>query len=95
MDDEVQLCPFCTQPFSGIKMNPPYADLSKHISFFLALALCCFYLESTVVDDKFVKEPVKFSNQTTAFGQDLNGFSSAPKKGSFVLAHILTSAQIN
>ncbi|XP_019089728.1 PREDICTED: uncharacterized protein LOC104730641 isoform X1 [Camelina sativa] len=50
MDDEVQLCPFCTQPFS-------------------------------VVDDKFVKEPVKFSNQTTAFGQDLNGFSSAPKKG--------------
>ncbi|XP_010438623.1 PREDICTED: uncharacterized protein LOC104722188 [Camelina sativa] len=50
MDDEVQLCPFCTQPFS-------------------------------VVDDKFVKEPVKFSNQTTAFGQDLNGFSSATKKG--------------
>ncbi|CAE6173784.1 unnamed protein product [Arabidopsis arenosa] len=49
MDDEVQLCPFCTQPFS-------------------------------VVDDKFVKEPVKFSNQTTAFG-DLNGFSSKPKKG--------------
>lgn len=48
-----------------------------------------------MVDDKFVKEPVKFSNQTTAFGQDLNGFSSAPKKGSFVLAHILTSAQIN
>ncbi|KAJ0263335.1 hypothetical protein HA466_0037140 [Hirschfeldia incana] len=50
LDDEVQLCPFCTQPFS-------------------------------VVDDKFVKEPVKFSNQTTAFGQDLNGFSSPPKKG--------------
>ncbi|KFK29254.1 hypothetical protein AALP_AA7G109200 [Arabis alpina] len=50
LDDEVQLCPFCTQPFS-------------------------------VEDDKFVKEPVKFSNQTTAFGQDLNGFSSAPKKG--------------
>ncbi|KAF8051265.1 hypothetical protein N665_1756s0005 [Sinapis alba] len=51
LDDEVQLCPFCTQPFS-------------------------------VVDDKFVKEPVKFSNQTTTtFGQDLNGFSSAPKKG--------------
>ncbi|CAH8275175.1 unnamed protein product [Arabidopsis lyrata] len=47
-NDEVQLCPFCTQPFS-------------------------------VVDDKFVKEPVKFSNQTTAFGQDLNGFSSKPK----------------
>ncbi|VVB11359.1 unnamed protein product [Arabis nemorensis] len=50
LDDEVQLCPFCTQPFS-------------------------------VVDDKFVKEPVKFSNHTSAFGQDLNGFSSAPKKG--------------
>ncbi|CAN8326108.1 unnamed protein product [Cochlearia groenlandica] len=51
MDDEVQLCPFCTQPFS-------------------------------VEDDKFVKEPVKFSNQTTSsFGQDLNGFSSAPNKG--------------
>ncbi|KAJ4871241.1 Uncharacterized protein Rs2_47136 [Raphanus sativus] len=50
LDDEVQLCPFCTQPFS-------------------------------VADDKFVKEPVKFSNQTTAFGQDLNGFSSPPKKG--------------
>ncbi|CAH8354975.1 unnamed protein product [Eruca vesicaria subsp. sativa] len=50
LDDEVQLCPFCTQPFS-------------------------------VEDDKFVKEPVKFSNQTTAFGQDLNGFSSPPKKG--------------
>ncbi|CAN7014702.1 hypothetical protein IGI04_013291 [Brassica rapa subsp. trilocularis] len=50
LDDEVQLCPFCTQPFS-------------------------------VVDDKFVKEPVKFSNQTTAFGQDLNGFSPPPKKG--------------
>ncbi|KAG2263086.1 hypothetical protein Bca52824_070165 [Brassica carinata] len=50
LDDEVQLCPFCTQPFS-------------------------------VVDDKFVKEPVKFSNQTTTFGQDLNGFSSPPKKG--------------
>ncbi|ESQ54535.1 hypothetical protein EUTSA_v10026109mg [Eutrema salsugineum] len=50
LDDEVQLCPFCTQPFS-------------------------------VVDDKFVMEPVKFSNQTTDFGQGLNGFSSAPKKG--------------
>jgi len=38
-------------------------------------------VENAVVDDKFVKEPVKFSNQTTAFGQDLNGFSSKPKKG--------------
>ncbi|XP_010520897.1 PREDICTED: uncharacterized protein LOC104799911 [Tarenaya hassleriana] len=50
LDDEVQLCPFCTQPFS-------------------------------VVGNKFVKEPVKFSNQTTRFGQDLNGFSSTSKKG--------------
>ncbi|KAL1203062.1 hypothetical protein V5N11_015308 [Cardamine amara subsp. amara] len=50
LEDEVQLCPFCTQPFS-------------------------------VVDDKFVKEPVKFSNQANAFGQDLNGLSSKPKKG--------------
>lgn len=38
------------------------------------------------MDDKFVKEPVKFSNQTTAFGQDLNGFSSPPKKGSYLLS---------
>ncbi|CAH2077783.1 unnamed protein product [Thlaspi arvense] len=58
LDDEVQLCPFCTQPFS-------------------------------VVDDKFVMEPVKFSNQTTAFGQDLNGFSSAPKKGSGISTAIV------
>ncbi|CAA7025265.1 unnamed protein product [Microthlaspi erraticum] len=50
LDDEVQLCPFCTQPFS-------------------------------VVDDKFVKESVTFSNQTTSFGQNSNGFSSTPKKG--------------
>lgn len=41
-----------------------------------------------MVDYKFVKEPVKFSNQTTAFGQDLNGFSSAPQKGSFLLTQI-------
>ncbi|EOA17429.1 hypothetical protein CARUB_v10005733mg [Capsella rubella] len=31
MDDEVQLCPFCTQPFSGKKMNPSLFDLSKVI----------------------------------------------------------------
>ncbi|GKV15887.1 hypothetical protein SLEP1_g26624 [Rubroshorea leprosula] len=50
LNDELQLCPFCSQPFS-------------------------------VVDDKFIKEPVKFSNQTGTFKQSFNGFSRGSKKG--------------
>ncbi|XP_021288803.1 uncharacterized protein LOC110419989 [Herrania umbratica] len=50
LNDELQLCPYCSQPFS-------------------------------VVDDKFVKEPVKFSNQTSKAEQAFNGFSPGFKKG--------------
>lgn len=48
LNDEVQLCPFCTQPFS-------------------------------VAGDEFVKEPVKFSNASSPFGQSFNDF--VPKSG--------------
>ncbi|KAB2044139.1 hypothetical protein ES319_D01G069200v1 [Gossypium barbadense] len=51
LNDELQLCPYCSQPFS-------------------------------VVDDKFVKEPVKFSNQTSKQKQSFNSFSPGFKKGS-------------
>ncbi|KAK8622769.1 hypothetical protein V6N13_117671 [Hibiscus sabdariffa] len=50
LNDELQLCPYCSQPFS-------------------------------VVDDKFVKEPVKFSNKTSKVKQAFNGFSPGFKKG--------------
>ncbi|XVF04103.1 hypothetical protein REPUB_Repub05bG0053000 [Reevesia pubescens] len=50
LNDELQLCPYCSQPFS-------------------------------VVDDKFVKEPVTFSNQTSKSKQVFNGFSPGSKKG--------------
>ncbi|XP_022717032.1 uncharacterized protein LOC111275786 [Durio zibethinus] len=50
LNDELQLCPYCSQPFS-------------------------------VVDDKFVEEPVKFSNQTSRSKQAFNGFNPGSKKG--------------
>ncbi|KAG9146420.1 hypothetical protein Leryth_011713 [Lithospermum erythrorhizon] len=50
LNDEVQLCPYCTQPFS-------------------------------VVGDEFVRDPVKFSNQTNPFGQAFSDSSPRPKKG--------------
>uniref|UniRef100_M1BP39 Uncharacterized protein n=1 Tax=Solanum tuberosum TaxID=4113 RepID=M1BP39_SOLTU len=49
LNDEVQLCPFCTQPFS-------------------------------VVGNKFVRDPVTFSNQSTTFGQAFGDFSTRSKK---------------
>ncbi|KAB2095854.1 hypothetical protein ES319_A01G068700v1 [Gossypium barbadense] len=51
LNEELQLCPYCSQPFS-------------------------------VVNDKFVKEPVKFSNQTSKQKQSFNCFSPDLKKGS-------------
>ncbi|CAN4102845.1 unnamed protein product [Withania somnifera] len=50
LNNEVQLCPFCTQPFS-------------------------------VIGDKFVRDPVTFSNQSTTFGQAFSDFSTRSKKG--------------
>ncbi|KAL0443494.1 UNVERIFIED_CONTAM: hypothetical protein Slati_2072100 [Sesamum latifolium] len=50
LNDELQLCPFCSQPFS-------------------------------VVGDEFVREPVKFSNESTTFGQAFSDFSPLKKKG--------------
>ncbi|TKY49055.1 hypothetical protein E2542_SST26481 [Spatholobus suberectus] len=44
LNDDLQLCPFCGQPFS-------------------------------VVGNEFVKDSVKFSNQSTTFGQAFNNFS--------------------
>ncbi|XP_038905451.1 uncharacterized protein LOC120091477 isoform X2 [Benincasa hispida] len=50
LNEELQLCPFCSQPFS-------------------------------VVDDKFVRDSVKFSNKTSStFGQAFGDFTS-PQKG--------------
>ncbi|GFQ06246.1 hypothetical protein PHJA_002768600 [Phtheirospermum japonicum] len=48
LKDEVQLCPFCTQPFS-------------------------------VEGDKFVRDPVTFSNQSTTFDQVFGEFSARTK----------------
>ncbi|KAH7546480.1 hypothetical protein FEM48_Zijuj01G0205400 [Ziziphus jujuba var. spinosa] len=48
LNDDLQLCPFCSQPFS-------------------------------VVDNKFVRDSVKFSNQSTTFGQAFNDFYSSRK----------------
>ncbi|KAM3396117.1 hypothetical protein P3S68_005123 [Capsicum galapagoense] len=48
LNDEVQLCPFCTQPFS-------------------------------VAGNKFVRDPVTFSNQSNTFGQAFSDFSTSKK----------------
>ncbi|XP_030932905.1 uncharacterized protein LOC115958619 [Quercus lobata] len=48
LNDDLQFCPFCTQPFS-------------------------------VVDDKFVRDSVQFSNESTTFGQAFNDFSRSKK----------------
>ncbi|XP_031266735.1 uncharacterized protein LOC116125152 [Pistacia vera] len=50
LSDELQLCPYCSQPFS-------------------------------VVDDKFVKESVSFSNESTTFGQAFSEFFPGSNKG--------------
>ncbi|GER53903.1 hypothetical protein STAS_31455 [Striga asiatica] len=50
LNDEVKLCPFCSQPFS-------------------------------VEGDKFVRDPVTFSNESTMFDQVFNEFSPRTKKG--------------
>ncbi|KAG4960840.1 hypothetical protein JHK82_037519 [Glycine max] len=49
LNDDLQLCPFCGQPFS-------------------------------VVGNEFVKDSVKFSNQTTTFGQAFNNFTRSRKE---------------
>ncbi|XP_031114653.1 uncharacterized protein LOC116018795 [Ipomoea triloba] len=49
VNDDIQLCPFCSQPFS-------------------------------VVGDEFVRDPVKFSNQSKTFGQAFKDFTSRSKK---------------
>ncbi|KAH9603198.1 hypothetical protein KSS87_021918 [Heliosperma pusillum] len=49
-NDEVQLCPFCSQPFS-------------------------------VEGNEFVKEPIKFSNRSSPFGQAFDDFSPWSGKG--------------
>ncbi|GMJ10221.1 hypothetical protein HRI_004691300 [Hibiscus trionum] len=58
LNDELQLCPYCSQPFS-------------------------------VVDDKFVKEPVKFSNEDSKAKQAFNGFSPGFKKGNGSLGAVV------
>ncbi|KAK9688996.1 hypothetical protein RND81_09G026900 [Saponaria officinalis] len=50
LNDEVQLCPFCSQPFS-------------------------------VEGNDFVKEPIKFSNRSSPFGQPVDDFSPWSGKG--------------
>ncbi|KAJ8754620.1 hypothetical protein K2173_010711 [Erythroxylum novogranatense] len=50
LNEELQLCPFCSQPFS-------------------------------VVNDEFVRDSVKFSNQSTKFGQTYNDLYPSSKKG--------------
>ncbi|KAG5551217.1 hypothetical protein RHGRI_009594 [Rhododendron griersonianum] len=50
VNNDLQLCPFCTQPFS-------------------------------VVGNKFVSDPVNFSNKSTTFGEAFNNFSSRSSKG--------------
>ncbi|XAR67536.1 hypothetical protein NMG60_11002328 [Bertholletia excelsa] len=58
INDDLQLCPFCSQPFS-------------------------------VVGDEFIRDPVKFSNQTTTFGQAFSNFTSRSKKEKDVSASVV------
>ncbi|KAK9268867.1 hypothetical protein L1049_000632 [Liquidambar formosana] len=55
LNDDLQLCPFCSQPFS-------------------------------VVGNEFVRDSVKFSNQSTTFGQGFNDLSSQKKGKDFSTA---------
>ncbi|CAB4307995.1 unnamed protein product [Prunus armeniaca] len=48
LNDDLQQCPFCTQPFS-------------------------------VVDNKFVMDSVKYSNQSTTFGQAFNDYTRSTR----------------
>ncbi|XP_059662602.1 uncharacterized protein LOC132308520 isoform X1 [Cornus florida] len=50
LNDDLQLCPFCSQPFS-------------------------------VVGNEFVRDPVKFSNESATFGQAFHRVSRGSKKG--------------
>ncbi|KAL3508623.1 hypothetical protein ACH5RR_028024 [Cinchona calisaya] len=50
LNEDLQLCPFCSQPFS-------------------------------VIGDEFVRDPVKFSTQSTAFGEAFSDFFARSKKG--------------
>lgn len=58
-------------------------------NFVLVMQRICMYFSNvlrhpqiSVVGDEFVSESVKFSNQSTTFGQAFNDFSRS-KKGSF------------
>ncbi|KAJ7981694.1 U3 small nucleolar RNA-associated protein 14 B isoform 3 [Quillaja saponaria] len=62
LNDDLQLCPFCSQPFS-------------------------------VVGNEFVQETVKFSNQSTTFGQAFNNFTRS-SKGNNSAAAIDVEAEI-
>ncbi|XP_062168339.1 uncharacterized protein LOC133874518 [Alnus glutinosa] len=63
LNDDLQLCPFCTQPFS-------------------------------VVGDEFVSDSVKFSNQSTTFGQAFNDFSRSKKGKDSSMAVVDVEAEV-
>ena len=108
LNEELQLCPFCSQPFSGkyqIFIDPKFLLLldrellvyhglvcfvflfliCKNIEYCITTSYLFVYIDSSftnsVVDDKFVRDSVKFSNKTSStFGQAFSDFTS-PRKG--------------
>ncbi|MCH84076.1 hypothetical protein A2U01_0004907 [Trifolium medium] len=72
LNDELQLCPFCGQPFSG------KTGMDVFLMFFLpslSINIKQNSLSICVDGNEFVKESVKFSNQSTTFGQAFDNFS--------------------
>ncbi|KAG5551221.1 hypothetical protein RHGRI_009594 [Rhododendron griersonianum] len=68
VNNDLQLCPFCTQPFSvQAVFTSPFIS-----------QIFCFH---SVVGNKFVSDPVNFSNKSTTFGEAFNNFSSRSSKG--------------
>ncbi|GLT62449.1 hypothetical protein SLA2020_350880 [Shorea laevis] len=63
LNDDLQLCPFCTQPFS-------------------------------VVGNEFVSDSVKFSNQSTTFGQAFNDFAHSKKGKDSSMAVVDVEAEV-
>ncbi|KAE9456456.1 hypothetical protein C3L33_11667, partial [Rhododendron williamsianum] len=68
VNNDLQLCPFCAQPFSvQAVFTSPFIS-----------QIFCFH---SVVGNKFVSNPVNFSNKSTTFGEAFNNFSSRSSKG--------------
>ena len=70
---------YCEESSSPTYSAPPLPFSQQYITLLQGQLMC--YLSVLVVGDKFVRDPVKFSNQSTTFEDAFNDFFPHAKKG--------------